>query len=351
MSIKSLRRSLETAGKKTLVCENGDGSRLLLLPYGARVLGLYPPSSDDNFYWVNRDLDDPESARALFRGDGWHNTGGDRTWLTPELDIFFPDYPQAQQHWEPPQLDARVYSTRRTEGGVSMSRKMTLHFARPNRDIELELTKWVGPAQDPLRREAGKEKRRQTVEYAGYSQRTKLRLLGTSAKRPVPVGIWNLVQLPHGGQLLVPTYTRTLPRVLFGKIPSESLVCEDKCIRFNVNLAGEQKIAVRAAATTGRVGYLYRWGRKWSLVVRNFFVNPSGEYVDVPKDDPQDLGYSVNAVNVNSNLGDFCELEYHAPATGQDYRRTQSIDTCQVWAFRGPRGAIGAISQQLLGAK
>ena len=29
-------------------------------------------------------------------------------------------------------------------------------------------------------------------------------------------------------------------------------------------------------------------------MIRNFAVNPSGEYVDVPKDDPEDFGYSVH---------------------------------------------------------
>ena len=84
-------------------------------------------------------------------------------------------------------------------------------------------------------------------------------------------------------------------------------------------------------------------------MVRNFFVNPSGEYVDVPKDDPADLGYSVHAVNVLSALGDFCELEYHAPALGLDPRNTESTDVSQVWAFRGPKTAIRKLVALLLG--
>ncbi len=96
-----------------------------------------------------------------------------------------------------------------------------------------------------------------------------------------------------------------------------------------------------AVATTGRVGYLYQQGDKWSLVVRNFFVNPSGEYVDVPKNDPDDLGYSVNAVSVDGALGDFCELEYHVPARGRagsGREGGQCVDISQLWAFRGNLG-------------
>ncbi len=167
---------------------------------------------------------------------------------------------------------------------------------------------------------------------------------------PLPVGIWNLIQLPHGGELIVPTYAPTKPRVLFGSFPPGALVSEDRCLRVGMNLPGEHKIAVRASATTGRVGYVRRAGHAWSLVVRNFFVNPSGEYVNVPKDDPADLGYAVHAVNVLSALGDFCELEYHAPALGLDPRNTESTDVSQVWAFRGPHNAIRRLVALLLGA-
>ena len=189
------------------------------------------------------------------------------------------------------------------------------------------------------------------VEYAGYTQRTELKLLGESARRPVPMGIWNLIQLPHGGELLVPTYARTRPRVLFGNFPPGTVVSEPHCLRVAMTLRGEHKLAVRAAATTGRVGYVFRSGRAWSLVVRNFFVNPSGDYVDVPKDEPSDLGYAVHAVNVLSGLGDFCEMEYHAPAVGQSPQSVESTDVSQVWAFRGPKTAIRTLVTLLLGVE
>jgi hypothetical protein len=163
------------------------------------------------------------------------------------------------------------------------------------------------------------------------------------------VGIWNLLQLPHGGEIIVPTYRQTQPRVLFGDIPADALSVEARCVRFRVNLRGEHKIAVRAAASTGHVGYVWKSGRDWSLVIRNFFVNPSGEYVDVPKDNPTDYGYAVHAVNVLSSLGDFCELEYHAPALGCNPQSVESTDVSQVWAFRGPKAVIGNVAELLLG--
>ena len=87
--------------------------------------------------------------------------------------------------------------------------------------------------------------------------------------------------------------------------------------------AGEHKIAIRALATTGRIGYRYPAADgRWALIVRNVFVNPSGDYVDVPWSDAQDLGYAVQACNVHSALGSFSELEYHVPAIGPGTGRT-----------------------------
>ena len=98
-----------------------DGTRLLLLPYGARVLGLYAAGSEENFFWTNPPLDDAETARELFARSGWHNTGGDRTWVAPELDTFFPDA-NSKCYWQPRQLDMSDYAVERTGGGIGLSR-------------------------------------------------------------------------------------------------------------------------------------------------------------------------------------------------------------------------------------
>ena len=345
----NLIKILNSVNKPTVIYESPDGTRLLLLPYGARILGLYAAGKNENFYWVNKSLENIKSAKTLFESEGWQNTGGDRTYLAPELDLFFPDYPKTDKHWIPPQLDASEYFIREKDKGIQMDKKMVLHFARPNQDVELELTKWVGQAKNPLRYEKHLQNKIGRVEYAGYTQRTTLKLIGEMSNNALQVGLWNLIQLPHGGDLIVPTYSKTQPLILFGDIPSEYLLSEPHCIRFKVCFPGEHKIAIRAAATTGRVGYVYCCNNKWSLVVRNFFVNPSGEYVDVPKNNPEDLGYSVNAVNVDSALGDFCELEYHTPAIGPGLNRLSGTDVSQVWAFRGNQKDIETITYKILG--
>ena len=181
---EAIETALAAVGKKPVWHRSPDGSALLLLPYGARVLGLFAPGGGENFFWVNPALAAADSARKVFDSPGWQNSGGDRTWLSPEIDVFFPDYPRCQQHVEPATLDAAFYGVETRAGGVGMARAMTLRFARAKRSMRLRLTKWVGPAVNPLRYEQSAANLLDGVQYAGYTQRTEVTLLGESPPAP-----------------------------------------------------------------------------------------------------------------------------------------------------------------------
>jgi hypothetical protein len=188
------------------------------------------------------------------------------------------------------------------------------------------------------------------VQYAGYTQRVVLESLDKSGEPPV-VGIWNLMQLPPGGELLVPLYSRAQPQKCFGDVPADRITLDNHLLRVKVDFPGSHKIAMKAASLCGRTGYIYAQGDRWSLAIRNFFVNPTGEYVDVQRHDPDDLGYAFQMCRVDEiEFGSFCEMEYHAPAMGNLPDVAQSMDVSQVWAFRGTREAINAIAGKLLGA-
>ena len=122
----------------------------------------------------------------------------------------------------------------------------------------------------------------------------------------------------------------------------------DHLVRYRMRAAGEHKLGIRAAAITGRAGYLRVAEGEASLVVRNFTVNPSGEYVDVPWTETENFGFAFQACNVNSNLGAFSELEYHVPAAGSPNGISRSEDRSQLWAFRGPIAAVKSFARRLL---
>ena len=340
--------TLASIGKPSRPWRGPDGSTVLLLPYGGRALGLFAAGSPENFYWTHPALESAASATEFYQGQQWHNSGGDRTWLAPEVDFFLPQYPQTDVYHQPRELDPGNYRVVQDSDGECLVNRATFLLSRCQARVELEITKRIGPALNPLRNERGLAALGK-VEYAGYTQRTSLRWLEAPATA-TPVGLWNLVQMPHGGELLVATYCRTEPKIFFGAPRPQDVRIVDHGIRYCMNAAGEHKIGIRAAAVTGRIGYRYpaRDGR-WALIVRNVLVDPSGFYADVPWNDPADLGYAVQACNVNSGLGSFSELEYHAPAIGPGTGRTACEDISQVWAFRGNRAEIDAIANVLLG--
>jgi hypothetical protein len=339
---------LKAVGKPTEVYRSPDGSRVLVLPYGGRVLGLFAPDGKQNFYWTHTALDTVESARAFYASKDWHNSGGDRTWLAPEVDIFFPKFPSLETYFQPRQLDPGAYRVVKTEAGMKLVNRLTLTLSRTKKKVGLEIAKSFGPAPNPLRYERGLRKALAAVEYAGYTQYTSLKLTGANAASAAAVGLWNLVQMPHGGDLIVPTYVRATPTIYFGNITTDDLIVDDHMVRYRMRAKGEHKLCIRATATAGRVGYVYRTGRQWALIVRNFTVNPSGEYVDVPWKDTEDFGYSTQACNVNSGLGQFSELEYHIPAIGKGTGRSRCDDEAQVWAFRGSEQNIRKVAAGLL---
>ena len=345
--MKALVNVLKKVGRPTRVFKSPDGTRVLVLPYGGRVLGLFSPRSEVNFYWTNTALESPAKAREFYATEQWHNSGGDRTWLAPEVDLFFPNFPKLEGYFQQRSLDPGDYTVVETSAGFQVVNRLTVRLSRLKTNVTLRITKSFGPALNPLRHERGLDL--SALEYAGYTQYTSLELLGQSREVRGKIGLWNLVQMPHGGELLISTYSRSEPRLIMGAIPPEDLTVEPHLIRYRMRQKGEHKISVRACATCGRVGYLYSNGGTSNLIIRNFTVNPSGEYVDVPWNEPERYGFSTQACNVNSGLGQFSELEYHIPAIGRSTGKTRCDDEAQVWAFRGPKARVLEVCRLLVG--
>lgn len=340
----SLLENLRAVGKSVEAWSSTDGTRVWVMPYGGRVLGLFAPGDVENFFWTHPALNAVASAESFYAGEQWHNSGGDRTWLAPEVDFFFPDYPNLDRYWQQRELDPGAYEISKSGSSITWTNRATLRVSRTNRTVDIQITKSLAPALNPLRYESARDLA--GVKYAGFTLRSSLTIQGPA---PLPhVGLWHLTQMPHGGDMLIPTFFSSQPKVYMGSIAAEDLIVDEHLIRYKMRSAGEHKLGIRAAAIPGRVGYLYRTGDQTSLVIRNFFVDPSGEYVDTPWMEPQDYGYAFQACNVNSSLGAFSELEYHVPAIGGETGKSCSDDHSQLWAFRGPEPSIKSIARRLL---
>jgi hypothetical protein len=215
-------------------------------------------------------------------------------------------------------------------------------------ELNLSLSKTVRFVEDPLG-QVQNPKRRSDLQFAGYRLTTSL-----VAEMPIEedscVGVWNLLQLPGGGDLYAPTFYRTEPTVFFGDIPVGHLCVEDRYVRYRMEAPGEQKICISALATEGRLGYLRKEGECYTLVVRRFNVDPAGAYCDVWPTRPEDNGYAVQACNINTCcLGNFAEMEYHSPAIDAGSPKHFIDDVSDVWAYRGDVDAVRDAALILLG--
>jgi hypothetical protein len=94
--------------------------KILVLPYGARVLGAFPKEGV-NGLWVNPDLDSITTAKAFFESSQWINSGGDRTWLSPEVEIHIEDINNPTETYKVPNsMDPGSYKILSCDGNEAV---------------------------------------------------------------------------------------------------------------------------------------------------------------------------------------------------------------------------------------
>ena len=345
----ALSRNLEAAGYPLIKLKGREGGSIFILPYGGRVLGIFTASSRRNFFWVNPELAEADKTEEFFKSPNWKNSGGDRTWVSPEIDLFIRDPENTLDTYEVPEsIDPGNYSVNCSEKEIQMKNEAEVVVHRLKKKCRIELSKTIRTIQNPLRHETGFNSMFKKVEFIGYEQETTLEMVG-SPDKDIQLGIWNLIQVPAGGEIIIPTLFKSQPRNYFERTGPSRLKVESNSIRFVIDGKSRHKIGVKATAAMGRIGYFSLLDKdETTLVVRNFSVNPSGDYIDVPWDDPDDFGYAVQCYNDDGKIGNFGEMEYHVPAIGKGTGLSKCIDYSQVWSFRGDKEAVLEVSRLFL---
>jgi len=144
---KNLQQVLQKIGKAPEGIVLPDSSRVLLLPYGGRILGLYSGDSDENFFWTNPALNSVATARAYYDRAGWPNSGGDRTWLSPERELFISDSSRAWETYQvPPSVDPANYELQMTYEGVRLVSRMIVKQLQSGKSVEVEVARSILPS-------------------------------------------------------------------------------------------------------------------------------------------------------------------------------------------------------------
>ena len=340
---RKLVKNLAAAGREAVVLSGPESGDVVVLPFGGRILGLFASGDETNFLWNNSVLREPEKYRRFQSSGQWQNPGGERVWLAPEVDLFYPNLPAKDPYFQPRTLDSVDYRCERRGDSICLTNTCKLTHFRLKQEIEVRMEKSVRTTMNPLRQtEVGRG-----LQFAGYEVTTSLEFIGQS--QPA-IAAWTLLQLPNDGEMLLPTYAETQPTNYFGQIPPGDLEVKPRGVRFRMREPDGQKIGLPATVSPGRLGYHYGTAEMSQLVIRNFTVNPSAQYIDIPWGGEEGRGCPIQICHVDHPaLGQFSELEYHAPAIGGTTGLTRGEDSSQVWAFRGPFAEVNKVSELLLG--
>jgi hypothetical protein len=265
--------------------------------------------------------------------------------LAPENHFFYPKFPDFTFHSPPEQIENMKYQIARQGDRIELTHHFELMSVATSNVGSLKITKSLSPAFNPLRNQI--DPALFDVCFAGYGLCTTLEILNKN-EFSESIGLWDLIQMPHGGEMSVATYCRATPRFYFGSIPVDDLTVKNHSIQCKMRAPGMFKIGISPLRVTGRSSYLYQAGDCWNLVIFKFPINPSGLYVDVPCDDIESPGDCVQGCSVNNELGAFSEMEYHTPAIGKVASCWFCRNESQVWAFRGALDTIQKVANTLL---
>lgn len=306
------------------------GDKVVILPFSGRAIGLFP-TPNVNVLWINAALDSVDTAKAMFAADGWINSGGIRAWISPECETHVSD---PGRFWEtydvPATVDPGKYAVEASnDNSVSLDITMEPMFYRHQGKVPLRMRRTIR-----LLEEADVTVPDE-VAYAGIEISSTFAFDGDSPNGVRP-GLWNLVQVPRGGEIRVPVKKEAKPVTMFG---DPVLSFEDGVIGVQVETGANFKISLHADDCRGVMSYLKSDGDHSTLIVLRLPVLDQSLYADTPASDLNDTGHAQQVYIDDGAMGGFGELEYHTPTLEKGIR-DEIEDRGDVRTFCGPAEAL-----------
>ncbi|WP_409345990.1 DUF6786 family protein [Paenibacillus sp. MBLB4367] len=338
-----LLRQLTTLNQNYHLLKDTQGGYAVILEKGSRLIHLIPANSTESAVWTN--------IHAL-EECSW-NVGGDRTWISPEMD-FFAD---ASGNYDiPAQLDPGSYRFIPSDkaGTVRTGQTCVLTHWPDQTIVPLSLTKDYSLIANPfLMIDSDEHRELAQVPYIGYQCETRIQLLPETEyvpDTPLPeFNLWSILQVPPGGTVLVPVLGDSEPLVMYREQEEIRINRQPHYATFPFEGGSSFKLSYNALQSIGRFGYYRRLSQEISsLIVRQFQVNPSASYPDYPENRPDYTGSCMQFFYDGEKMGGFGELEYHAPSMNGKDSSVQS-DNSQLYYFVGKSDQIAKIARHMLG--
>ena len=352
---KQITARLEENGLSYSMLALQNGASVVISQYGGRIFGPFLPSgvlaSGESVLWTNGAFAQPEAFRRLLKSGDW-NLGGDRIWISPEIQYHVRD---RTDFWGTikihPQVDPGRYAMDQPRAGEwRLSQDVALEaYNLGSGTKELHIERLIHQAEDPLRHLSDYRELTGGVLFAGYEQAI---CLSEMKHDDLLAEVWSLVQINAGGLLLIPASRRVAYSDYYQPIDDSLQAIAENHVCLKITGDRQYKVGYKAAQVFGRIGYYNELDDGQSyLIVRNFFNNPSAPYAEEPADTPGVRGHSIHVYNDDGGLGGFGELECTGQTIGGETGRSSSTDQLVFWLYVGAPDQVQEIALNLLGVE
>ncbi|KPL73067.1 hypothetical protein ADN00_14840 [Ornatilinea apprima] len=349
INLHTVKQRLQEAGLPFSQLTLQDGLSIILWQRGGRIFGPFIDEDTPSIGWMSQAFNDPRQFQALIERGEW-NVGGTRAWISPELQFHISNRFDFDGSYSlPAALDPGNYSLEQvssTEFRLSQRIQMdTRILATGTKRLYLEQK--IRIAADPLRKLPIYPELKPAYRFGGFEQAF---TLVDEDPNPIYSAVWTLMQLQPGGDLLIPTSIPEMVEFYRNPVAEPYLYNHPGYAQVKLTGSHQFKLAYYAAGLTGRLGYIIHTSPQSStLIVRNYFNNPSAEYAEEPPTRPGINGQSVYVYNDDGALGGFGELECQGQSVGGPNGLRSVSEQMQIWYYTGQRETIGRITQILLG--
>jgi hypothetical protein len=314
---------------------------VIVSQYGCRVLGVFPSGEAENLLWLPPELESIDSATELKKSGSW-KLGGERLWLSPEIELHFsdPNQPSGDNYAVPQSTDPGCWNGRGdTTNGLSLTNrgKAINHLSKSEFGFTIERSVTIDVPPESTR----------DVASIGYQVETKLMI--EPGDRPDAVyGLWNVAMVPAGGTMLIPTHPQ--PELVDYFQTDIGAFCSQwpAHVAFPMTGSAFHKLGLIAGDVRGTMGYLRPLPNgQANLIVRQVSVDPQGVYCDYPGHDRNRRDVAFQFYNDDGMMGPYGEFECHAPAATAK-TGFRASDHLRTWAFTGPEQRMREIAMELL---
>jgi len=344
-----VRHVLDQCGLRHAQLALADGYRLVIVERGGHALGPFD-ADGRSVLWLNPAAWESAEAMTRFVAAGQWNIGGERFWLAPEIRFTIRD---RADYWGsyalPPEMAPGSYRLQDAPASVTLAAEAALRYYNPPGDhVGVRIERRYRSLPNPLRHLGGFAELGDGVAYAGFSHAVALTLLPGSSDGAM-LEAWTLAQLVPNGTIVVPATEGLEYEDYYEKVDAGHLRLVPGGALLAVTGRRRYKVGLRAPHLGGRAGFLKPLpGGQAELIVRNFFNDPSAEYVEEPADRPGCRGLSVHVYNDGGAFGGFGELECNGRTIGGG-AGTAGHDDFGFWFFAGAIGCVRRIADILLG--